>query len=61
MQATGWVWRVLGGGLTELGVAETLGPLSAAVVTYFVVPVMIFEKRGPRESMSSSTQLISKT
>lgn len=32
-----------------------------AVATYFVVPVMIFEKRGPRESMSSSTQLISKT
>lgn len=32
-----------------------------AIATYFVVPVMIFEKRGPRESMTSSTQLISRT
>jgi hypothetical protein len=32
-----------------------------AVTTYFVVPVMIFEKRGPRESMASSTDLISRT
>ena len=31
------------------------------MATYFVVPVMIFEKRGPKESMSSSTQLISRT
>lgn len=32
-----------------------------AIATYFVVPVMIFEKRGPRESMQSSTELISRT
>lgn len=32
-----------------------------AIATYFVVPVMIFEKRGPRESMASSTQLIRRT
>lgn len=32
-----------------------------AIATYFVVPVMIFEKRGPKDSMASSTQLISRT
>jgi hypothetical protein len=32
-----------------------------AIATYFVVPVMIFEKRGAKDSMSSSTQLIRKT
>ena len=32
-----------------------------AIATYFVVPVMIFEKRGPRQSMASSTELISRT
>jgi hypothetical protein len=41
-------------------IAKFLGAVWA-VATYFVVPVMIFEKRGPRESMSSSTQLISRT
>jgi hypothetical protein len=41
-------------------IAKFLGAVWA-VATYFVVPVMIFEKRGPRESMSTSTQLISKT
>ena len=32
-----------------------------AIATYFVVPVMIFEKRGARASMKSSTELISQT
>lgn len=32
-----------------------------AIATYFVVPVMIFEKRGPKESMTASTALIRKT
>ncbi|MEA2488820.1 MAG: hypothetical protein QOH21_612 [Acidobacteriota bacterium] len=32
-----------------------------AIATYFVVPVMIFEKRGPKESLTASTQLIRKT
>jgi hypothetical protein len=41
-------------------IAKFLGA-AWAVATYFVVPVMIFEKRGARESMASSTQLISKT
>jgi hypothetical protein len=41
-------------------IAKFLGA-AWAVATYFVVPVMIFEKRGPRQSMSSSTQLISRT
>jgi hypothetical protein len=41
-------------------IAKFLGAVWA-VATYFVVPVMIFEKRGPRESMSTSTQLISRT
>jgi hypothetical protein len=37
VQATGWVWRSLGGGIVDLGIAQTLGPLSAAVIAYFVV------------------------
>lgn len=41
-------------------IAKILGA-AWAVATYFVVPVMIFEKSGPRESMKSSTQLISRT
>jgi ABC-type multidrug transport system fused ATPase/permease subunit len=41
-------------------IAKFLGA-AWAVATYFVVPVMIFEKRGPKESMTSSTQLISRT
>jgi hypothetical protein len=41
-------------------IAKVLGA-AWAITTYFVVPVMIFEKRGPRESMSSSTQLIKRT
>jgi hypothetical protein len=41
-------------------IAKFLGA-AWAVATYFVVPVMIFEKSGPRQSMSSSTQLISRT
>ena len=41
-------------------IAKVLGA-AWAITTYFVVPVMIFEKRGPKESMSSSTQLISRT
>jgi hypothetical protein len=41
-------------------VAKLLGA-AWAITTYFVVPVMIFEKRGPRESMKSSTALISRT
>jgi hypothetical protein len=41
-------------------IAKFLGA-AWAIATYFVVPVMIFEKRGPRESMTTSTQLISKT
>jgi hypothetical protein len=32
-----------------------------AIATYFVVPVMIFEKRGPKDSLTASTQLIRKT
>ncbi len=41
-------------------IAKFLGA-AWAIATYFVVPVMIFEKRGPKESMESSTQLIRKT
>jgi ABC-type multidrug transport system fused ATPase/permease subunit len=41
-------------------IAKILGA-AWAITTYFVVPVMIFEKRGPRESMKSSTELISRT
>jgi hypothetical protein len=41
-------------------IAKFLGA-AWAIATYFVVPVMIFEKRGPKESMASSTQLISRT
>lgn len=41
-------------------IAKFLGA-AWAITTYFVVPVMIFEKRGPRESMATSTQLISRT
>jgi hypothetical protein len=41
-------------------IAKILGA-AWAVATYFVVPVMIFEKRGPRASMTSSTELISRT
>jgi ABC-type multidrug transport system fused ATPase/permease subunit len=41
-------------------IAKVLGA-AWAITTYFVVPVMIFEKRGPRESMTSSTQLIKRT
>ncbi len=41
-------------------IAKLLGA-AWAITTYFVVPVMIFEKRGPRESMKSSTALISRT
>jgi hypothetical protein len=32
-----------------------------AIATYFIVPVMIFEKSSARDSMSSSTNLIAKT
>jgi len=32
-----------------------------AIATYFVVPVMIFEKSSARESMASSTKLITRT
>lgn len=32
-----------------------------AIATYFVVPVMIFEKRGAKDSMTASTRLIGKT
>jgi len=41
-------------------IAKFLGA-AWAVATYFVVPVMIFEKSGPRESMKSSTEMISRT
>lgn len=41
-------------------IAKFLGA-AWAIATYFVVPVMIFEKNGPRQSMNSSTQLIRKT
>jgi hypothetical protein len=41
-------------------IAKFLGA-AWAIATYFVVPVMIFEKRGPKESMASSTELISRT
>lgn len=41
-------------------IAKFLGAVWA-IATYFVVPVMIFEKRGVKESMTSSTQLIKKT
>lgn len=41
-------------------IAKFLGA-AWTIATYFVVPVMIFEKRGAKDSMSSSTQLIRKT
>jgi Family of unknown function (DUF6159) len=41
-------------------IAKFLGA-AWAIATYFVVPVMIFEKRGAKDSMVSSTQLIRKT
>lgn len=41
-------------------IAKFLGA-AWAIATYFVVPVMIFEKRGPKDSMAASTQLIRKT
>ena len=41
-------------------IAKFLGA-AWAIATYFVVPVMIFEKRGAKDSMASSTQLIRKT
>lgn len=41
-------------------IAKFLGA-AWAIATYFVVPVMIFEKRGAKDSMASSTQLISRT
>jgi hypothetical protein len=41
-------------------IAKFLGA-AWAIATYFVVPVMIFEKRGAKDSMTSSTQLIRKT
>lgn len=41
-------------------IAKFLGA-AWAITTYFVVPVMIFEKSGPRESMKSSTALITRT
>ncbi|MFL6248709.1 MAG: DUF6159 family protein [Thermoanaerobaculia bacterium] len=41
-------------------IAKILGA-AWAITTYFVVPVMIFEKRGPRASMATSTELISRT
>ncbi len=41
-------------------IAKFLG-VAWAIATYFVVPVMIFEKRGARESMASSTKLITRT
>ena len=41
-------------------IAKFLGA-AWAIATYFVVPVMIFEKRGAKDSMTSSAQLIRKT
>lgn len=41
-------------------IAKFLGA-AWAIATYFVVPVMIFEKRGPKESMTSSMDLIKRT
>ncbi len=41
-------------------IAKFLGA-AWAIATYFVVPVMIFEKRGAKDSMTSSTQLVRKT
>jgi len=41
-------------------IAKLLGA-AWAIATYFVVPVMIFEKRGAKDSMTASTQLIRKT
>jgi Family of unknown function (DUF6159) len=41
-------------------IAKFLGA-AWAIATYFVVPVMIFEKQGAKASMASSTQLIRKT
>jgi hypothetical protein len=40
-----------------------IGLLGAAwsIATYFIVPVMIFEKRSLRDSVKQSTQLIAKT
>jgi hypothetical protein len=41
-------------------IAKLLGA-AWAIATYFIVPVMIFEKRGPKDSMTASAQLIAKT
>lgn len=41
-------------------IAKFLGA-AWAIATYFVVPVMIFEKSGARASMASSTSLIKRT
>lgn len=41
-------------------IAKFLGA-AWAIATYFVVPVMIFEKRGAKDSMTASTRLIAKT
>lgn len=41
-------------------VARLLGA-AWAIATYFIVPVMIFEKRSVRDSLKQSTTLISKT
>ena len=46
--------------LVGILIAKFLGA-AWAIATYFVVPVMIFEKRGAKDSMTSSAQLIRKT
>ncbi|MBI4263874.1 MAG: response regulator [Acidobacteria bacterium] len=41
VQATGWVWRALGGSIEQPGFNETVVPLSAAALTYFVVQTVL--------------------
>ena len=41
-------------------IAKFLGA-AWAIATYFIVPVMIFEKRGAKDSMAASTKLITRT
>jgi len=58
----GLILRVIAERSKLIGVliAKFLGA-AWAIATYFVVPVMIFEKRGAKDSMTASTQLIRKT
>lgn len=56
VQATGWVWNTLGGSIAQLGIQETVIPLSAAAVTYFLIQTTLVAGAIALTSAASATR-----